>query len=131
MRFTEHELTLAVTAAAKTVVAGQRRKVRKGRADVDEVWREMDRYERYQVLTAVGDQVLPVLTALPDVPVEAGTRPSFTLAQIAAAVEAQLGEGGGRVRRKVAVAGRVALVRSALDQLPPRSDPDALLPPDA
>ena len=67
---------MAVTGAAKTMVAARRKDVRKGRTDIDEVWDAMDRYERYQMLEAVGSQVLPVLVALPDVEVAAGTRPS-------------------------------------------------------
>ena len=124
MRFTEHELTLVVTAAAKAVVAAKNR--RKG---ADEAWEALSKYERYQVLEPVSSQVLPVLAALPDVDVEPGTRPRFSDAQILAAVEATLGEagGGGRIRRKVTAAARVVLVRTALGQLPPRQDPDALL----
>jgi hypothetical protein len=128
MRFTEHELTAAVTAAAKTVAAA-RLKVRR-RPDPEQVWSDMSKYERYQVMDAVGSQVLPALLALPDVEVEAGTRPTFTDAQIAQAVESTLGEGGGRLRRKVELAGRVVLVKKALAHLPPRQDPDALIVPD-
>lgn len=134
MRFTEHELTVALTAAAKTVASAQRQGLRKGgnRVDADEVWNEMGRYERYQVLDALGGQILPVLVALPDVEVAPGTRPTFTDAQVLQAVEDNLGDaGGGRLRRKVTVAGRVALVKTALAQLPPRSDPDALTVPDS
>lgn len=131
MRFTEHEMTAALTGAAKAVVAARRKDVRKGRASADDVWEAMGRYERFQVLDALGGQVLPVLVALPDVEVEPGTRPTFTYAQVVAAVEEQVGDEGGRLRRKVAVAGRVALVRSALEHLPPRQDPDALTVPDS
>jgi hypothetical protein len=130
MRFTEHELTVAVTGAAKTMVAARRKDVRKGRTDIDEVWDAMDRYERYQMLEAVGSQVLPVLVALPDVEVAAGTRPEFSTAQILNTVEEVVGDELGRMRRKVVVAARVALVRTALDHLPPRQDPDALIVPD-
>ncbi len=86
----------------------------------------MTRLEQFYVLDAVGGQVLPVLIALPDVTVEAGTRPTFTTAQVAAAVEATLGDGGGRLRRKALVAARTALVKHALADLPVRHDPDAL-----
>jgi len=127
MRFTEHELTVAVTAAARTVAAG---KVRR-RAKDDEAWEAMSKIDRYHLLEAVGSQVLPVLVALPDVEVPAGTRPTFTDQQVAAAVEQTLGESGvGRLRQKVAVAARVTLVRTALAQLPVRQDPDALTVPD-
>lgn len=130
MRFTEHELTEAVTSAAKTVAGMRRRGVRR-RRDREDTWAAMTRHERYLVLDAVGGQVLPVLLALPDVEVPAGTRPTFTDAQIAAAVEQTLGESGvGRLRQKVAVAARLTLVRTALAQLPVRQDPDALIVPD-
>ena len=123
MRFTEHELTVAVTAAAKVVAAGKARRRTKG----EEAWEALSKIERYHLLEAVGSQVLPVLLALPDVEVAAGTRPSFTDAQIAAAVEQTLGDSGvGRIRQKVAVAARLTLVRTALAQLPVRMDPDAL-----
>ena len=128
MRFTEHELTVAVTSAAKVVAAG---KVGRRRAKDDDAWEAMSKLERYHLLEAVGSQVLPVLLALPDVEVEAGTRPAFTDEQVAAAVEQTMGETGvGRLRAKVAVAARVTLVRTALAELPIRQDPDALTVPD-
>jgi len=127
MRFTEHELTVAVTAAAKVVAGG---KVRR-RAPADEAWDAMSKIDRYHLLEAVGSQVLPVLLALPDIEVPAGTRPTFTDEQVATAVEQTLGDSGvGRLRQKVAVAARVTLVRTALAQLPVRQDPDALVVPD-
>jgi len=125
MRFTEHELTTALTGAAKQLLAVQRRDVRKGRADIEAVWAEMDRYQRFRILDALGDQLLPVLVSLPDVEVAPGTRPTFTDEQIDAAVDGSIGEGGGRLRRRAAVAARAALVRSALQQLPVRNDPGA------
>lgn len=128
MRFTEHELTVAVTAAAKVVAVGRARRRSKGEA----AWEALSKIERYHLLEAVGSQVLPVLLALPDVEVPAGTRPTFTDAQVAAAVEETLGESGvGRIRQKVAVAARLTLVRTALAQLPVRQDPDALVVPDS
>ena len=127
MRFTEHELTVAVTAAAKIVAGGTVGRRGKG----EEKWEAMSKIERYHLLEAVGGQVLPVLLALPDVEVEAGTRPTFTDAQIAAAVEETMDETGiGRMRKKVALAARLTLVRTALAQLPVRQDPDALTVPD-
>ena len=127
MRFTEHELTVAVTAAAKTVAGGKVGRRGKG----DAAWESMSKLERYHLLEAVGSQVLPVLLALPDVDVPAGTRPTFTDEQVTAAVEQTLGETSlGRIRHKVAVAARLTLVRTALAQLPVRQDPDALIVPD-
>ena len=128
MRFTEHELTVAVTSAAKVVAGGKIAP----RGKDDDAWEAMSKIERYHLLEAVGSQVLPVLLALPDIEVEAGTRPTFTDEQIAAAVEQTIGESGvGRLRQKVAVAARLTLVRTALAQLPVRQDPDALIVPDS
>lgn len=130
MRFTEHEMTTALTGTAKRLLAVQRKDVRKGRADIDAVWDEMATYERFKILDALGTQLLPVLVALPDVEVAPGTRPTFTDEQVRSAVEQCLGEEGGRLRRKAVLSARVAMVRMALQQLPPRSDPDALVTPD-
>lgn len=129
MRFTEHELTVALTGAAKSVVAVQNKDVRKGKVTEDELWESMGRYERFVVLDGLGDQLLPVLVALPDVEVAAGTKPTFTDAQITAAVEERLGEEKG-LRRKALMTARVALVKLALECIPPRQDPDALIVPD-
>ncbi|MBW9211368.1 hypothetical protein KV102_13995 [Mumia sp. zg.B53] len=129
MRFTEHELSAAVTGVAKAVMASQDKDVRKGRRDVDEAWEGLSRYERYQLMSGIGDQLLPVLVSLPDVEVEVGTRPSFTEEQIAAAVEERLGDVRG-IRRKALLKARTALVQTALSFIPPRSDPDALTVPD-
>lgn len=130
MRFTEHELTAALTGAAKDVLAAQRRDVRRGRADIDAVWDGMDRYQRFQILDRLGGQVLPVLVALPDVEVAPGERPSYSDQVVSQTVEAVLGESTGRLRKALIVKTRTALVRSALSHLPPRQDPDALVVPD-
>lgn len=128
MRFTEHELTAALTGAAKGILATQDRSVRKGRRTIDDAWQELAPYARFKLLDGLGDQLLPVLVALPDVEVEPGTRPTFTDDQITAAVEERLTERG--VRRAVLLKARVALVKVALGCLPPRQDPDALIVPD-
>ena len=70
MRFTEHELTVAVTSAAKVVAGGKVRRRTKDEA----AWESMSKLDRYHLLEAVGSQVLPVLLALPDVEV-AGRAP--------------------------------------------------------
>ena len=129
MRFTEHELTAALTGAAKSVVGVQSKDVRKGRLTEDQLWESMGRYERFVVLDGLGDQLLPVLIALPDVEVAPGTRPTFTDAQITAAVEERLGDEKG-LRRRALLTARVALVKLALECIPPRQDPDALIVPD-
>ncbi|WP_395690473.1 hypothetical protein [Nocardioides sp.] len=129
MRFTEHELTAALTGVAKNVLGAQDKDVRKGRRTVDEVWEGLSKFERFQLLDGLGDQLLPALVALPDVEVPAGGRPTYTDAEITAAVEERLaGERG--LRRKALLAARVALVKLALECLPPRQDPDALIVPD-
>jgi hypothetical protein len=126
MRFSEHELTAALHGAAKSLLRAQRT-VRRGQ-DVDEVWRQMDRLERFRLLDGLGGQVLPVLVALPEVEVAPGTRPTYDDATVAAVVAEQLGDGGlGRLKRAVLVKGRTALVQVALASVPPRLDPDALL----
>ena len=130
MRFTEHELTAALHGAAKDVLAAQRKDIRKGKTDIDTVWEGLSRYQRFKILDSLGEQILPVLVALPDVEVEAGTRPTFTDEQIAQAVEERMGDGGGKLRRKVLVATRIGLVRAALTHVPPRTDPDGLIVPD-
>lgn len=130
MRFTEHELTAALTGAAKTVLAAQNKDVRRGKQDIDAVWDELDRFQRFQILDSLGGQVLPVLVALPDVEVEPGTRPTFTDDQVTETVEGLVGDDVGRLKRKVVVQARVALVQAALAHVPPRSDPDALIVPD-
>ena len=130
MRFTEHELTAALTGAAKSVLAAQSRDSRKGRTDVDAVWDSMDRYERFQLLDALGGQILPVLVGLPDVEVAPGTRPSYPDRQISEVVAGLVGDEGGRLRRAVVVKARTALVQTALAHVPPRLDPDALIVPD-
>ncbi|HYF73650.1 MAG TPA: hypothetical protein VD864_12560 [Nocardioides sp.] len=129
MRFTEHELTAALTGAAKSVLAAQDRDVRRGRRSADEVWEALTKFERFQILDGLGGQLLPVLVGLPDVEVGTGERPSFTDDQITTAVEERLGDERG-VRRKALLAARVALVKIALESVPPRQDPDALIVPD-
>ena len=129
MRFTERELTLALEGAAKGVLAAQDKDVRKGRRTADDAWAALGRYQRYQLLSGLGDQLLGVLAALPDVEVAAGTRPTFTDEQIVAAVQQAGGEARG-LRGKVLLKARVALVQLALSSVPPRADPDALVVPD-
>jgi hypothetical protein len=130
VRFTEHELTAALTGAAKAVLASQRKDVRRGRVDIDTVWDEMDRYQRFQLLDRLGTEILPVLVALPDVEVASGTRPTYTDREVRETAESLLDDSTGRLRRTVIVTTRTTLVQTALSHLPPRSDPDALTVPD-
>ncbi len=130
MRFTEHELTAALTGAAKAMLAAQRKDVRRGRADVETIWQEMDRFQRFQLLDQLGGQILPVLVALPDVEVAPGTRPTYTDEQVSQTVAGLVGDGQGRLRRAVTIKARTALVQTALHHVPPRQDPDALTVPE-
>ena len=123
MQFTEHELTAALTGAAKSVVAA-RKDVRRRGVDVDSAWEAMGRYERFQLLDALGSQILPVLTGLPDVDVAPGTRPSYPTKQVTEVVARLVEPGLSRLRRAVVVKARTALVQTALAHVPPRVDPD-------
>ena len=108
MRFTEHELTAALTGAAKGVLARQRKDVRRGRVDIDTVWDGLDRYQRFQLLDRLGAEILPVLVAparrrgrqrRPE-------RPTPT-AEVRDTVESLLDEGTRRLRRAVIVTSRI------------------------
>lgn len=124
MRFTEHELTSAVTGVAKSMLATKRRHRRRG-VDIDAVWEEMDRFERFRLLDGIGSQVLPVLVALPDIEVEPGSRASYSAEQVRRTVEEVVDASGvGPVQRLAAVKTRTALVHAALEHLPPRSELD-------
>jgi hypothetical protein len=112
------------------VLATQRKDVRRGKADIDTVWDELDRYQRFQILDQLGSQILPVLVALPDVEVAPGTRATYTDREVSETVEAVVGDTGGKLRRAVVVKTQTALVQAALSHLPPRQDPDALIVPD-
>ena len=129
MRFTEHELTAALTGAAKSVLAS-RKEFRKRGHDLDTAWEAMSRYERFQMLDALGDQILPVLVALPDVDVAPGTRASYSSKQVSEVVAGLVEDDLSRLRRVVVVKARTALVQTALAHVPPRIDPDALGIPD-
>lgn len=132
MRFTEAELTAAMTGVAKAALAAQSKDIRKGRVDLEQAWQDLGGYGRYQLLESLGSQILPVLTALPDQPRVVGARPTYSPAEIRELVEERTGddEGGGRLRRKALVLTRVALVQTVLAQIPPWTDPEALDVPD-
>jgi hypothetical protein len=130
VRLTERELTVALEGTAKSVLAAKDKDVRKGRRTVDDVWAALTKYQRYQMLSGLGDQLLGPLVALPDVVVPVGTRPTFSEAQIVEAVQQQGGEELRGLKGKVLLKARVALVQLALSHVPPRADPDALVVPD-
>ena len=135
MRFTEHEMTAALQGAVRASLA----------EDPDQaqaLWDELPKLARFQTLTLVGDQVLPVLVALPDVVVEPGTRAAYddaTVAEVAApllAAEWDRSQGDGswdaqpEEDREAYLEHRVGLVQEVLAAMPPRQDPDALVVPD-
>jgi hypothetical protein len=128
VQFTEAELTAALTAAAKASLAAQSREIRKGKVDVEDAWRDLGGYGRYQLLESLGGQLLPVLTSLPDVPRVHAQRPSYSAGQVRAAVAEHVGDVGGRMRRQAVVLARTALVRTALAALPPWVDPERTEP---
>lgn len=131
MRFTEAELTAAMTGVAKAALAAQSKEIRKGKVDVEQAWHDIGGYGRYQLMESLSDQVLPVLVALPDQERVVGRRPDFSAAQIRELVEERTGEEGGRLRRKAVVMARVALVQTALAAIPPFTDPDDFVVPDS
>lgn len=132
MRFTEPELTAALTGTAKQVLVAGSKEHRK--AGPDAAWAGLTGHERYQLLSSLGDQILPVLIALPDIEVAVGARPTYSDAQIRAVVEESVAAADGfgdRVRRKAQVLVQVTLIKTALAQVPPRQDPDNPVVPDS
>jgi hypothetical protein len=130
MRFTERELTEALKGAAMSVLGAQDKAVRKGKRTPDEAWEELGKFQRFQLLDGLGDQLLPVLVALPDQDVAIGTRPTYSDDEVTAAIEQVDGDAVSGLRGKVVLKARVALVQLALSHVPPRADPDALIVPD-
>jgi hypothetical protein len=124
MRFTEHELTVAVTGAAKSVMTDK--KFRKRGVDIDTAWDTMDPHQRFKLLDTVGSQILPVLVALPDIEVAPGSRPSYSTKQLQEVVARLVDDDLGKLQRLVTVKARTALVQTALAHLPPRVEPGAL-----
>jgi hypothetical protein len=114
-----------LTGAAKSVLAA-RKEVRRSGVDINTAWESMGRYERFQMLDALGGQILPVLVALPDVDVAPGTRPSYSTRQVSEVVAGLVEDDLSRLRRVVVVRARTTLVQTALAHVPPRLDPDSL-----
>ena len=138
MRFTEHEMTVAVDAVARRLHAATRPPWRRG--DADSAYDGLDRMRKWKLKVTAGEVVLPVLTALPERPT-VGARPEFTEAELVAAARS-----AGRdvmehrrpgawdamttKRRRRLVATAVELTRVAVAGMPVRQDPDALIVPD-
>ncbi|MDN7122161.1 hypothetical protein INN71_12250 [Nocardioides sp. ChNu-153] len=133
MKFTEREMTVAVEAVAVRSFAALPRLVR-SRAGAAS-WDELSRGARYPHLAAAGELVLPALTDLPERPT-VGATPAFTDEEYEAAVAGVLrsrspeGTDDGSRRWRRTVAGAAALLRIAVEAMPVRQDPDALIVPD-
>ncbi len=82
MQFTEHEMTVAVDAAARHLFVG--RSVPWKRKRATQTWEELPAFEKYRHRAAAGEIVLPTLTALPERAVPGG-RPSFSLEELVSA----------------------------------------------
>ena len=138
MKFTEHELTVAVAAGARqsfdALPGFLRRKAGAGS------WAELGKMDRYRMLSAASKILIPGLTALPERPT-VGATPSFTDEEYAAAPEEALrtltdrSEPGAwdamserKPRKQVDAA--VVTLRMAVEAMPHRQDPDALIVPD-
>lgn len=122
MRFTERELTVAVDRLAEEAFAASlpRRKQKKA----DEEWRALTPIQKYGVRSTVADLALPVLLALPDRPT-VGAIPRFTDEEWDQAVSAGFPD-GDEAQRITAM----AMARTAVEVMPVRQDPDAIVIPD-
>ncbi|GEP40273.1 hypothetical protein NPS01_39360 [Nocardioides psychrotolerans] len=138
MRFTEHEMTVAVDTVARRLHAATRPPWRRG--DAVAAYDGLERMKKWRLKVTAGEVVLPVLTALPERPT-VGAKPEFTEAELTAAAQT-----AGRdvmehrkpgawdampaKRRDRVLATAVELTRVAVDGMPVRQDPDALIVPD-
>jgi len=125
MQFTEAELTALLAGVAKATLTAQSKDIRKGTVDVEEVWRDLGGYGRYELLEALSHRVLPALVSLPDQKRVHGKRLKVRGSQLRAAVEETAGEEAGTgMRRKAYVVSMAALLGAALAELPPYVDPE-------
>ncbi len=138
MRFTEHEMTVAVDAVARELFVATRPPWRRRGATA--AYDALDRAQRYHRRAAAGEIVLPALVALPERPT-VGAAPVFSdeeYAEAAAAGGRQVREhrspgarDGLSTRRRAAdVAVAARLTRLGVAAMPHRADPDALVVPD-
>ena len=137
MRFTEHEMTAAITGVSKVVLAAQHPDREHPDFDPEAAWNATPKIERYHLMTPLGEFILPALIALPDIDVPAGTRPDFTTEQVTTAVTetltTEMERAGATLpadQQARLVYARTAMVLEALTHLPVRLDPDALLTTD-
>lgn len=138
MKFTEREMTVAVDAVAQKLYAGQRPPWRKGSAE--SAWDDLGKFEKYQHKATAGEMILPALIELPERPT-VGATPEFTAEEYASAAEAgsralmEQREPGSwdsmpEKKRSRFNALTAAMARLAVEAMPIRQDPDALIVPD-
>ena len=138
MRFTEHEMTVAVDAVARDLFVTTRPPWRRRGAQA--AYNDLDRAQRYHRRAAAGEIVLPVLVALPERPT-VGATPAFSdeeYADAAAAGSRQVlehrepgaWEKQSTRQRTATVALAARLARIGVAAMPHRADPDALVVPD-
>lgn len=122
MRFTERELTVAVDRLAEEAFAASlpRRKRKNGDAE----WRALTPIQKYGVRSTVADFAIPVLLALPDRPT-VGAVPQFSDEEWAEAGRSAFPEGD-----EAQLTTAVAMARTAIEVMPIRQDPDAIVIPD-
>lgn len=138
MKFTEREMTVAVEAVARQLYVAKRAPWRRGGADAS--WEAQAPIDKYQHKAAAGEMILPALLALPERPT-VGATPQFSGAEYAAAAEEAIHalmdhrEPGSwdampPRRRSLLVRSTAGLTRTAVEAMPVRQDPDALIVPD-
>ncbi len=138
MKFTEREMTVAVEAVAARSFEALPRLLRSRAGGTS--WDTLSKGDRYPLLAAAGDLVLPALVALPERPT-VGATPAFTDEEYEAAAEEALRQRADRSepgtwdatserKRRKALAAGAAVLRIAVTAMPVRQDPDALVVPD-
>lgn len=128
MKFTEREMTVAVDAVAQKLFAASKPLRRKG--STEEAWAALGKFEQYQHKAAAGELVLQPLLALPERPT-VGATPEFSEEEYAAAAKASAeAEKLSGKKQERYVAHLANLVHFAVEAMPIRQDPDALIVPD-
>lgn len=122
MRFTERELTVAVDRLAEEAFAASLPRRKRKSAEVE--WQALTAIQKYGVRTTVADFAIPVLLALPDRPT-VGAMPQFSDEEWAEAGRAGFPDADDAHR-----ATAVAMGRTAVEVMPIRQDPDAIVIPD-
>ena len=122
MKFTERELTVAVDRLAQEAYAASLPRRKRKHADAE--WQALTPIQKYGVKSTVADLALPVLIALPDRPT-VGAVPQFSAEEWEQALVQALPEADDNQRLAA-----LAMARTAVEVMPIRQDPDALVIPD-